>query len=392
MKKKIGIIGSGTAGLQLAYALKEDFDVTIIERRTSDQIKNGRIMSSQVHSGSTKARENRFQMPKWETSNRLECVNVLMGDQKLFTGYLEKFGQSVDQRLYYSDCMKDLEEKGVSFQTGKIDESKKQLLVESFDLLIDCTGKKGPLFPFPVIKDLSPFHAPPRKQVTGYFFGISPFDRPGLCMTVLPDEGELFEAPGVTEYGPVTIIYLSIIPGRQLDVFTGIKTANDFTHQIKNILETYFPATYNRIDLDTFSLCDEQGFMQIAYIPIIRKPYLMVEDTLVLGCGDSVSLNDPITGQGSNLASYCAEQLADLLLEKKDVSWNHGIGEDYWQRVQYRVEAVTRWTNAMTSPLPEHVLQLLFECSQDQTKANEFAKWFDDPTIPYHIFFPSDQV
>lgn len=117
MKKSIAIVGSGTAGLQLAYALKDDFDITIFESRTPDQIQNGRIMSSQVHSPSTKEREKYLGMPKWGTpQQQLECVNVLMGDQKLFTGYLEKPGMSVDQRLYYSDCMRDLEQKGVTLR------------------------------------------------------------------------------------------------------------------------------------------------------------------------------------------------------------------------------------------------------------------------------------
>lgn len=72
---------------------------------------------------------------------------------------------------------KILQFRSLSFLTEKIDDSNKQLLVENFDLLIDCTGKKGPFFPFPVVEELSPFQAPPRKQVTGYFFGISPFER-----------------------------------------------------------------------------------------------------------------------------------------------------------------------------------------------------------------------
>ncbi|WP_281170837.1 hypothetical protein [Shimazuella kribbensis] len=38
--------------------------------------------------------------------------------------------------------------------------------------------------------------------------------------------------------------------------------------------------------------------------------------------------------------------------------------------------------------MPEHVMQFMFACAQDQAKANEFAKWFDDPTIAHDIYFP----
>ncbi len=55
----------------------------------------------------------------------------------------------------------------------------------------------------------------------------------------------------------------------------------------------------------------------------------MIKAKLVLGCGDSVFLNDPITGQGSNLVSYGAEQLAETILESKHLAWNLNIGESY---------------------------------------------------------------
>jgi hypothetical protein len=33
---------------------------------------------------------------------------------------------------------------------------------------------------------------------------------------------------------------------------------------MKNIVQTYFPTIYNRIDNEKFALCDENGFLQIA--------------------------------------------------------------------------------------------------------------------------------
>jgi hypothetical protein len=387
MKKSIGIVGSGTAGLHLAYAFRNDFDVTIMDSRSADQIKNGRIMSTQVHLSSTKAREDRFQMPKWETQIQLECVNVSIGDKKLFTGTLKSPGSSVDQRLYYSDCIKDLQNRGVTFQQEKADEKNLQTLLDRFDLIIDCTGKKGPIFPFSVDERLSPFQTPQRKQIVGYFKGVKQNKPIGVGMYVLPGQGELIEIPAITEHGPVTILYISAIPNKLLDAFKGVKYAEDFTLTMKDIVQTYFPTVYNRVDNEKFSLCDENGFMQIAYIPVIRKPYLMVQNKLVLGCGDSVFLNDPLTGQGSNLASFSAEQLYETIMQNKDSAWDRRLGESYWNRTKERVEAVTKWTNAMTQPLPEHVIQFLFHAAQNQDIANDFAEWFEDPRKACKIFF-----
>lgn len=386
LKKRICIIGSGVSGLHLAYSLRNDFDITIIERQSPAQIRRGRVMSTQVHFGPTRTREKRFNMPKWGEQSLIESIHITIGNQKLFVGNLQEPALSVDQRLYYSHFIKDLIEKGVSFRFEKVDKESMEVLIDEFDLVIDCTGKNGSLFPFSIEKDLSPFKTPQRKCIIGYFTGIKANTPLGVSVTVLPELGEMFEIPVVTEYGPATIMFIMAIPNSNLDVFKGIKSAEEFTLKMRSAAQQFFPEIYNRIDRKNFALCDENSFLQTALTPIIRKPYLMVKNKLVVGCGDSVFLNDPITGQGCNLSSYCAEQLYETLIEYKNSKWDVEMGESYWSRTKQYVKEVTEWTNAMTKPLPEHVVQLLLQGAQDQVKANEIAEWFANPTKAYEAF------
>ena len=45
---KILIVGAGQAGLQLAFGLVQDgHDVTVVSNRTAEDVRNGRVMSSQ---------------------------------------------------------------------------------------------------------------------------------------------------------------------------------------------------------------------------------------------------------------------------------------------------------------------------------------------------------
>jgi flavin-dependent dehydrogenase len=118
----------------------------------------------------------------------------------------------------------------------------------------------------------------------------------------------------------------------------------------------------------------------------------MVKNKLVVGCGDSVFLNDPISGQGCNLSSYCAEQLYETLTEYKNSKWDVETGECYWNRTKQYVKEVTEWTNAMTKPLPEQVVQLLLQGAQDQVLANEIAEWFANPTKAYNAFFSKTTI
>ncbi|MCP3738594.1 styrene monooxygenase/indole monooxygenase family protein [Rossellomorea sp. BNER] len=387
MKKQIGIVGSGEAGLQLAYALRKEFDVTVIHSISADEIRDGRIMSTQVHFGSTRKRENRFNMPKWDVDQLINSIHITIGNQKLFAGILKEPASSVDQRLYFSNCMKDLKNKGVSFRHQRIENEQLERLIDEFDLMIDCTGKSGPLVPFPIEEKLSPFKVPQRKCIVGYFHGIKPNHPVGVSVTVLPEVGEMFEIPAITEHGPVTILFIMAIPDHDLDVFKGIKYANEFTNQMENVVQKYFPDIHERINKENFTLSDERAFLQNAIKPVIRKPYVTFKNKLVVGCGDSVFLNDPISGQGCNLSSYCVEQLYEMLIEYKHSTWDHHLGEAYWNRIKPFVKEVTEWTNAMTQPLPQHVVQLLLKGAKDQTVADEVAEWFANPSKAHEAFF-----
>lgn len=387
MKKKICIIGSGTAGLQLAYSLKEEFDVTVIHSNSSDKIRNGRVLSTQVHFGSTRNRESRFKMPKWEDKTLLKSIHMTIGNQKLFIGKLKEPALSVDQRFYFSQCLKDLENKGVSFRLMRVNKNDIDSLVDEFDLIIDCTGKSGPLFPFPIEKEFSPFQVPQRKCIVGYFLGVKPNNPLGISVTVLPEMGEMFEIPAMTEHGPVTILFIMAVPNRELDTFKEIKHAKEFTNQMKNVTQKYFQDIHKRIEQDIFALSDEKSFLQIAIKPVIRKPYITFKNKLVMGCGDSVFLNDPITGQGCNLSSYCAEQLYETLIQYKDANWNTQLGEAYWDRTKTFVREVTEWTNAMTQILPQHIVQLLLAGVENQKIADEVAEWFEEPQKAHEAFF-----
>lgn len=387
MRKKICIIGSGTAGLQLAYSLKEEFDVTVIHSNSSDKIRNGRIMSTQVHFGSTRTRENRFKMPKWEDKTLLKSIHMTIGNQKLFVGKLKEPALSVDQRFYFSHCLKDLENQGVSFRLLRVNKDQIESLADEFDLTIDCSGKSGPLFPFPIEKQLSPIQVPQRKCIVGYFLGVKPNDPPGISVTVLPEIGEMFEIPAMTEQGPVTILFIMAVPGGELDVFKEIKDVKEFTNQMKNITQKYFQDIHERIQQDIFALSDDKAFLNVAIKPVIRKPYVIFKNKIVIGCGDSVFLNDPITGQGCNLSSFCAEQLYETLIQYKNSIWDIRIGETYWDRTKTVVKEVTEWTNAMTQALPQHVVQILLAGAENQKIADEVAEWFANPRKAYEAFF-----
>jgi flavin-dependent dehydrogenase len=105
----------------------------------------------------------------------------------------------------------------------------------------------------------------------------------------------------------------------------------------------------------------------------------------VLGKGDVVGLNDPITGQGSNNAAKCADTYLRSILARGngpfDAAWMQQTFDRYWFGY---AQWVTQWTNMLLAPPPPHVLKLLASAGTLAPLASAFANGFDDP----RTFFP----
>ncbi len=361
--------------------------MTILHYEDPSEIRSGRIRSTQVHFHPALDRERRFRMPDQDDAPPIKTIHFSLGPQKLFIGRLTHAAASVDQRLAFARVMEDLERQGVTFRKTRVTPDDLNELAGSYELLIDASGKSGPLAPFPVEPELTPFQTPQRKCAVGYFKGVAPVRPEGVSITVVPGVGEMFEIPALSESGPVTVLFVEAVPEGALDAFKGVKTPQDFQNRMESILKESFPDIFGRLDPGQFSLADEQAYLLTAITPVVRRPYAMRNGTLVLGCGDSAILADPITGQGCNTASYCADRLYETLLERRDSPWDETVGADYWNRVRTYVKEVTEWTNAMTGPLPGHVVNMLMQAAADQSAADKIVHWFEAPSTAHAALF-----
>jgi hypothetical protein len=390
MKRKIVIIGAGIAGLTAAYALHKNghFDIQVIVSKDAEEIRNGRILSTQAHFEALLQTECRFGMPDYGAVNEVKKIKLLINGQKLFKGNLKCRAVSQDQRVYLSTLMDGLRERGVDIRKARLTESDMSRLAEECDLLIDCTGKAGPVVPFPAYRELSNVpQSPPRVITAGMFHGLMPEEANMMSYNIVPGSGELFETATATKQGIAGSLLLEAIPGSELDCMKGIKGPEDFVKRLLGMLQVYFPHIHERINVAEFRLVDPLSYVQMAIQPKIRIPYTMVKGTLAVGCGDSVVLNDPITGQGANAASYCANVLYTLISEHADAVWDEAFGEQYWRQTQEYVTKMSEWTNAMMGPPSESFSAMLGRAAQNQETADEFVTLFANPVAAHSLFF-----
>src|SRR5882672_2559627 len=117
---KILIVGAGQAGLQLAFGLVQDgHDVTVVSNRTPEDIRGGRVMSSQCMFDAALQTERDLGVAFWEGEcPPVEGISLAVpppdGNGKAidWASRLDAYAQSVDQRVKIPGWMEELERRG----------------------------------------------------------------------------------------------------------------------------------------------------------------------------------------------------------------------------------------------------------------------------------------
>ena len=384
--RKIAIIGGGQSGLQLAFGLLENgYGVMIFSDRTPEQILGGRVTSSQFMFHDSLQNERDLGINFWEK----DCPNtdgiafsIPAPDGSLalhWEAKLEYPGQSVDQRLKFSGWLKEIAKRGgnvvyKSAGIGEIEES-----VRTHDLVVVASGKGEINRLFEKDPEFSPFPNPMRALALTYVKKMVP-RKPftAVSFNLIPQVGEYFVFPALTVNGECEIMVFEGVPGGPMDCWQDVKTPQEHLKRSKEILERWLPWEAQRCH--DVELTDDNGVLAGRFAPCVRKPIgRLPSGALVLGMGDAVVLNDPITGQGSNTASKCANIYMGSVLNRGakpfDAAWMQDTFNCFWDYGKW----VVTWTNSLLVPPLPHVLQLMGAASQLPHLASKIANGFNDP-------------
>ena len=396
---KFVIVGAGQAGLQLAIGLAQDgHDVHVASNRTSDDIRTGRVMSSQCMFGAALEHEREVGLNLWESEcPDIDGISLAVPDPeggKLvdWAARLDRPAQSVDQRLKLPVWMDELEKLGGEIFLQDVTVPDLETHAMQADLVIVAAGKGEVAQLFERDPARSPYSAPQRALALTYVVGLEP--RPeysAVCFNLIPTVGEYFVFPALTTSGPCEIMVFEGIPGGPIDCWGDVTTPQQHLERSKRVLETFLPWEAERAN--DIELTDENGILAGRFPPTVRHPVgELPSGAPVLGLADTVVLNDPITGQGSNNASKAAASyLAGIRATPEgpfDRQWMQQTFDRYWDYAQY----VTTWTNALLGPPPQHVLDLFLAGNDHPEIAARFANGFDNPRDYFDWFMEPDKA
>jgi Styrene monooxygenase A putative substrate binding domain len=390
--RKVTIVGGGQGGMQLGIGLRQkNYEVRIVSNRTPDDIRTGKVLSSQCMFDDALQSERDLGLNSWEGEcPSVDGVGVILpapdgsGKALDWAYQLDKPAQAVDQRVKIPGWMKHFQEIGGELVIHEAEIADLEQYCRDSDLVIVASGKGdiGRLFERDAAR--SPFDKPARALALTYVTGMTPYEPfSRVSFNLVPGVGEYFVFPALTTAGACEIMVFEGVPGGPMDCWNDVRSPDQHLARSKEILQKFMPWEAERCR--DVALTDANGVLAGRLTPTVRKPVAQLPSgALVLGMADTVVLNDPITGQGSNNAAKSARIYLSAILDNRDLAfdrvWMQRTFDRYWDYAQW----VTGWTNALLMPPPPHVVNILVAAQTSPRVGRAFVNGFDDP----RTFFP----
>ncbi|ROQ95847.1 2-polyprenyl-6-methoxyphenol hydroxylase-like FAD-dependent oxidoreductase [Streptomyces sp. 2132.2] len=401
--RKILVVGAGQSGLQLALGLQaKGYEITLMSNRTADEIRTGRVMSTQVMFDSALRHERDLALNFWERqAPRIEGLgfSVAAGDGSRpidWLGRLKAYAQSVDQRVKMAGWLDVFVQRGGQLVVHGASVADLDFFSRTYDLVLVAAGKGELVSLFGRDAARSPYEAPQRTLAVSYVHGLEPRpEHPGteaVRCNLVRGVGELFVMPTLTTSGRADVLFWEGVPGGPLDAFKGVREPGEHLALTLELMRTFTPWEYARAA--KAELTDAGAVLAGRYPPVVRNPIgRLPGGGLVLGVADVVVANDPITSQGSNAAAKCAASyLSSILMHGDkpfDEAWMKATFDRFWFTTG---KPVTEWTNAMLGGLPEHVRKLIGAAGRFQAVADRFANGYDQPADFDGYFYDAQDV
>jgi len=386
--RRIAIVGAGQGGLSLAIALKKlGYATTLFSNRTSEELRTGRILSTQCMFDKALSFERKWDLNCWDQQcvwkNYVELsVGAPDGSQKLINwkGQTQKPFQSIDQRLKFSHLLEKYEELGGDLVIHDVGINDLDQIARHNELTIVAGGKGEISQAFPRDNMRSIFDKPQRALAAFYVHGMNNEGPANVCRAnLVPGIGEFFTFPCLSLAGACETMLIEAIPGGPFDSFNNINNPKEQLEQAKKLLKEFIPWEAER--MQKIELIDSEATLVGRFTPTIREPVSMMPcGKPIFAMADTVVLNDPIAGQGSNNASKCAEIYLQSIQEhgdkKFDEKWMRSTFEKFWMA---SAMMSTQFSNMMLSAPAPHVVEFLAAGMNSKNVADQFSHAFENP-------------
>ncbi|MBP2479254.1 2-polyprenyl-6-methoxyphenol hydroxylase-like FAD-dependent oxidoreductase [Crossiella equi] len=385
--RRVAIVGAGQAGLLLGIGLlRHGYPVTVLAERTPEQVRAGGLVSNQCVFHPALRRERELGVNFWdELADPVERVSFTAPGEVpeeepalSWQARLPHAAQSVDQRVKVADWLHEFTRRGGEVRYQRADSDDLVNLAREFELLVVAVGR-GAQFDalFPRDAQRSRFSVPQR-HIGVCYLKPSPEQPPGLSFSLGP-HGECFGLPVWSVHGRAYGFGVFARPGGPLDRWAGITSVEQHREVVLDLLREHFP--WRVAMLGGAEPAGERELLHGGITPVVRHPVgTLPSGALALAMGDTAVTNDPVGGQGANLAAHAARVYEQAILEHGTRPFDGEFLQATFERFWARARQHTRFNNDLLAPPPPHVLDTMDAAQRVPEVAHRFAALFEDPT------------
>jgi 2-polyprenyl-6-methoxyphenol hydroxylase-like FAD-dependent oxidoreductase len=387
---RIAIVGAGQAGLQLGFGLLQwGYEVTVYSDRSAEEWFNSRVTGTTFMFDRALSYERALGLNLWDKEVQWgEGVHLDFSPtprHRLLSveGRFAVHGQAIDQRLKFAQWMREFERRGGNLVIQPVTLDILEDLAASHDLVVVAAGK-GEISRLFERDPRRSVHTEPRRQLALLNVkGLEPWTEVPfhtVKFTFTGTDGEIFWVPFHDKtVGSCYSILFEAQNGRCMDRFREVKSGEEMIRVARQVIAEVAP--WELPHFAHVELTDPLSWAKGAITPEIRRPVgHLPSGRIVMGIGDTVVLNDPIAGQGSNAASKAAHFVTQRIVEREgrpfDAAWMEATFDDFWER---DAKHITAFSNLFLEPITAAGKEVLLAGSQVSEVADEFFDNFNNP-------------
>ncbi|MFE9557195.1 styrene monooxygenase/indole monooxygenase family protein [Streptomyces sp. NPDC006703] len=388
--RRVAIIGAGQAGLQLALGLQgAGYDVTVVSERTADEVRHGRVMSTQLMFGPALALERAAGLNLWDdlapVMSGFEMTQwdpAAQASRSRFAASFDDEVRSVDQRLKLSVWLELFETRGGRVEYRAVGAEELPAIAGRHDLTVIATGRGALSCLFGRDAQRSVYDSPQRTLACFYASGVEGLGTTSDAyarVTGVSPVGDAIVMRALTVGGRCDILLIEGKFGGPYDCWADRPAPEEGLRRALDLLRVYAPWEYERFAKSEPT--DAGAALYGAVTPAVRHGVAALGDgQYVLGMADAVVVNDPITGQGANNAARSAAHYLDAIVRRGtlpfDGPWMRQTFEDYWEHARH----VHAFTDLMLrQPPADHLGRLLGAAFEYPAIAHRFTNGYADP-------------
>lgn len=391
--RRIAIVGAGQAGLQLALGLLDaGYDVTLVADRPPEEVRGGRVTSTQLMFGPALRLERAAGLALWDdTAPVMPGFELSTWDPEAeprapvrrFAARFDDEVRSVDQRVKLAAWLELFQERGGRPEYRSVGPADVGALAAAHDLTVLATGR-GELSALFAPDPAWPRHDRPTRTLACFYVRGAAHDGSDpaaayVRTTGVPTTGDVIVMRALTVGGPCDILLFEGKWGGAYDCWADRPSAADGLRRALGLLRTYAPWEYERFR--AAEPTDAGAALYGGVTPAVRRPVAHVDGgRAVLGLADAVAVHDPITGQGANNAARAASGYLAAIRERGalpfDEAWMRRTFAAYWDGARH-THAFTEFM--LREPQPDHARRVLDAAFDEPEVAHRFANGYADP-------------